>query len=122
MREDAIIASSSSGIPSSQFVTGCTRKPSRVLIGHPFNPPHLVPLVEVVPHRNTDKSVTARAIEFYRSLGKSPIHVKEELPGFIANRLQAAVMAESYSLVKRGIVSAEDLGAQLNPYISINEL
>lgn len=109
-RKDAIIASSSSGIPSSQFVTECKHNPARILIGHPFNPPHLIPLVEVVPHPGTTESYTKQAVEFYRWLGKSPILVKQETPGFIANRLQAAVMSEAYSLVNRGIVSAEDLG------------
>lgn len=110
MRDDAIIASSSSGIPSSQFVADCKRNPGRILIGHPFNPPHLVPLVELVPHSKTTDSVISRALNFYRLLGKSPILVKKELPGFIANRLQAAVMKESYSLVQRGIISPKDLG------------
>ncbi|KAJ5974260.1 hypothetical protein N7481_011470 [Penicillium waksmanii] len=107
--EHVLIASSSSGLPSSEFVTDCERSPSRILIGHPFNPPHLIPLVEIVPHPKTgDEHVTA-ACEFYRSLGKDPIVVKRETSGFIANRLQAAVCAEAYSLISRGIVSAEDL-------------
>jgi 3-hydroxyacyl-CoA dehydrogenase len=109
-REDVIIASSSSGIPSSQFVTECKKNPSRVLIGHPFNPPHLVPLVEVVPHPGTEAKYTTQAIDFYRSLNKSPVLVRQECPGFIANRLQAAICNEAYSLVNQGIVSAEELG------------
>jgi len=104
-----IIASSSSGIPSSEFITDCKKDQSRILIGHPFNPPHLVPLVEVVPHPGTDDEVTSRTLAFYRSLGKSPILVKQETPGFVANRLQAALGGEAYSLVQRGIVSACDL-------------
>lgn len=108
--EHVLIASSSSGLPSSEFVTDCEKNPSRILIGHPFNPPHLIPLVEIVPHPKTgDENVTA-ACEFYRSLGKDPVIVKKETAGFIANRLQAAVCAEAYSLISRGIVSAEDLG------------
>ncbi|RFU32137.1 hypothetical protein B7463_g4214, partial [Scytalidium lignicola] len=108
-REDVIIASSSSGIPSSQFVTGCKKNPGRVLIGHPFNPPHLVPLVEVVPHPGTEAKYTTQALEFYQSLNKSPILVRKECPGFIANRLQAALCNEAYSLIEQGIVSAEEL-------------
>ncbi|KAF2092462.1 hypothetical protein NA57DRAFT_50267 [Rhizodiscina lignyota] len=104
-----ILASSSSGIPSSQFVDGCTKAPERVLIGHPFNPPHLIPLVEVVPHPGTAKEVTETAIDFYRSLGKHPILIKQEVPGFVANRLQAVLGNEGNALVERGIVSAEDL-------------
>ncbi|PWY65434.1 3-hydroxyacyl-CoA dehyrogenase [Aspergillus eucalypticola CBS 122712] len=104
-----LIASSSSGLPSSEFVTGCSNNPSRILIGHPFNPPHLVPLVEVVPHPGTSRDYVTGAYKFYKSLDKEPVVVNQETPGFIANRLQAAICAEAYSLVSRGIVSAEDL-------------
>lgn len=105
-----VLASSSSGLPSSQFVTDCKKNPGRVLIGHPFNPPHLVPLVEIVPHPETTESAIATAMGFYEGLKKEPVLVKKETPGFIANRLQAAVCQEAYSLVSRGIISAEDLG------------
>ncbi|OJI88780.1 hypothetical protein ASPTUDRAFT_182254 [Aspergillus tubingensis CBS 134.48] len=104
-----LIASSSSGLPSSEFVTECSNNPSRILIGHPFNPPHLVPLVEVVPHPGTSQDYVTGAYNFYKSLDKEPVVVHQETPGFIANRLQAAICAEAYSLVSRGIVSAEDL-------------
>lgn len=73
-----------------------------------------MPLVEVVPHPNTDPNVSERTLKFYKSLGKRPILVKQEVPGFIANRLQAALIAEAYSLVLRGVVSAEELGTS-NP-------
>jgi 3-hydroxyacyl-CoA dehydrogenase len=106
-----VIASSSSGIPSSEFIGRCKIDPSRVLIGHPFNPPHLIPLVEVVPHAGTSSASTSAAMEFYRLLGKRPILLRREVPGFVANRLQAAINAEAYSLISRGIVSAEDLDA-----------
>ncbi|KAL4806301.1 3-hydroxyacyl-CoA dehydrogenase [Aspergillus unguis] len=104
-----LIASSSSGLPSSQFITECKNNPARILIGHPFNPPHLVPLVEIVPHPGTGEEYVARARDFYASLNKDPVVVKQETPGFIANRLQAAVCAEAYSLISRGVMSAEDL-------------
>ncbi|KAJ5352823.1 hypothetical protein N7452_001797 [Penicillium brevicompactum] len=107
--EHVIIASSSSGLPSSEFVTDCKKNPERILIGHPFNPPHLVPLVEVVPHPATGSAYVDAAFQFYQSLDKEPVLVKQETPGFIANRLQAAVCAEAYSLISRGVVSAEDL-------------
>jgi 3-hydroxyacyl-CoA dehydrogenase len=109
-RPDVVIASSSSGIPSSQFISKCAVNPGRVLIGHPFNPPHLMPLVEVVPHPRTAATTTEAAIAFYKSLGRTPVHIRQELPGFAANRLQAALCTEAYSLVSRGIMSAEDLG------------
>lgn len=109
-RPDVVIASSSSGIPSSRFISECAINPARVLIGHPFNPPHLMPLVEIVPHPKTAASIIESAKSFYKSLGRTPVHIHEELPGFAANRLQVAVLNEAYSLVSRGIISAEDLG------------
>lgn len=72
-----------------------------------------MPLVEVVPHPNTDKYVVETALAFYRSLGKRPILINHEIPGFVANRLQAAVNNEAYSLVRRGVVSAQDLDAAM---------
>ncbi|KAF2754551.1 hypothetical protein EJ05DRAFT_520679 [Pseudovirgaria hyperparasitica] len=121
---NTVIASSSSGIPSSQFIDQCHRAPERVLIGHPFNPPHLMPLVEVVPHTGTTKDASNTALEFYRSLGKSPILIHQETPGFVANRLQAAVIREAKSLVFRGVVSARDVDAamtnSLGPRWAIN--
>lgn len=112
-RPDVVIASSSSGIPSSQFISQCTH-PDRILIGHPFNPPHLMPLVEVVPHARTSKTAIEEARSFYESIGRRPIVVNQETPGFVANRLQAALVNEAYSLVSRGILSAEDLGMTIS--------
>lgn len=121
--KDTLLLSSSSGVPSSEFVTSCKNNPGRIMIGHPFNPPHLVPLVEVVPHPGTDEIYTNRAIEFYRSLGKKPVLIKKETPGFIANRLQAALYHEAYSLVARGIVSAKDLGSSfVTVHLSIRDI
>jgi 3-hydroxyacyl-CoA dehydrogenase len=108
-RPGVVIASSSSGLPSSTFIQQCRRDPGRILVGHPFNPPHLIPLVEVVPHPGTHTSSIATAMEFYRTLGKRPILLRHEVPGFVSNRLQAAINNEAYSLLSRGIVSAKDL-------------
>ncbi|KAK5045072.1 hypothetical protein LTR84_010220 [Exophiala bonariae] len=108
-RSDIVIASSSSGLPSSVFIGKCEHQPDRILIGHPFNPPHLIPLVEVVPHVGTSSVAVSTALAFYRSLGKIPVLVRKEVPGFVANRLQAAINAEAYSLISRGVISAEDL-------------
>jgi 3-hydroxyacyl-CoA dehydrogenase len=80
------------------------------MIGHSFNPPHIMPLVEVVPHPGTDPKSVEAALEFYRSLSKTPVPINQEIPGFAANRLQAALCNEAYSLVARGILSAKDLG------------
>ena len=71
--------------------------------------PHLIPLVEVVPHPGTAQDAVQGAIDFYKSIGKAPVLIKKETPGFLANRLQAAILAEAYSLVNRGIASAEDV-------------
>jgi 3-hydroxyacyl-CoA dehydrogenase len=109
LRPDVVIASSSSGLPSSEFVQDC-KNPERVLIAHPFNPPHVIPLVEIVPHDGTSKKAVQTAISFYAALGKDPVLLNKECPGFIANRLQAVLCTEAYSLVSRGIVSAKDLG------------
>ena len=72
-----------------------------------------MPLVEVVPHPATDETAVRSAMDFYKSLGKSPVLIKQETPGFVANRLQAALVNEAYSLVRRGIVSAEACGMTL---------
>ncbi|KAG4256687.1 3-hydroxyacyl-CoA dehydrogenase [Fusarium proliferatum] len=108
-RPEVVIASSSSGIPSSQFISNCAKNPGRVLIGHPFNPPHLMPLVEVVPHPGTDSNSVDTAVSFYRSIGKTPMVIKKEVPGFAANRLQAVLCNEVYSLVSNGVMSAKDV-------------
>ncbi|KAE8155327.1 hypothetical protein BDV25DRAFT_167735 [Aspergillus avenaceus] len=117
---DVIIASSSSGIPSSQYASACQKHPERVLVGHPFNPPHLIPLVEVVPHPGTDReTVVPRAIEFYKSIGKKPALIEKETPGFVVNRLQAAVLMEAYSLVSRGVISAADLDTAMTSSLGL---
>ncbi|UOZ02846.1 3-hydroxyacyl-CoA dehydrogenase NAD-binding domain-containing protein [Amycolatopsis sp. WQ 127309] len=108
-RPDVILASSSSGLLPSVIARGCPRHPERVVIGHPFNPPHLIPLVEVVPGRDTAPEVVDRAVEFYTSVGKRPIRLTRELPGHVANRLQAALWQEAYSLVERGVATVADI-------------
>ncbi|KAH0282347.1 3-hydroxyacyl-CoA dehyrogenase [Aureobasidium namibiae CBS 147.97] len=108
-RPEVIIASSSSGLPSSKFIGECRQNPGRVLIGHPFNPPHLMPLVEVVPNPQAAKENVDAAVAFYKSLGKNAVVINQEILGFAANRLQAVLCTEAYSLVSRGIMSAKDL-------------
>jgi 3-hydroxyacyl-CoA dehydrogenase len=80
-----------------------------VLIGHPFNPPHLIPLVEVVPGEKTGAEAIDAAMAFYAEVGKRPIRLRRELPGHIANRLQAALWREAYSLVEQGVASVSDI-------------
>jgi carnitine 3-dehydrogenase len=107
------IASSSSGFTPSQLQQMCTIAPQRVLVGHPFNPAYLIPLVEVVPGPRTDPTVTKKCIDFYAGLGKRPVHVRQEIPGHLANRLQAALWREAYSLVERGVASVADVDAAI---------
>ncbi|EOD70605.1 3-hydroxyacyl-CoA dehydrogenase NAD-binding domain-containing protein [Amycolatopsis vancoresmycina] len=112
-RPDVILASSSSGLLPSVIARGCPRHPERVVVGHPFNPPHLIPLVEVVPGRDTAPEVVDRAMAFYTSLGKRPIRLAREVPGHVANRLQAALWQEAYSLVERGVATVADIDAAI---------
>src|SRR2546429_4978079 len=91
---DVIIASSSSGLTMSEIQLGCRSHPERCVIGHPFNPPHLVPLVEIVGGAKTSEETIQRAVEFYTALGKRTVRLHKEVPGHIANRLQSALSRE----------------------------
>src|ERR1700689_340194 len=106
---EVIIASSSSGLTMSEIQTGCASHPERCVIGHPFNPPHLMPLVEIVGGAKTSEETIQRAAEFYTLLGKRTIRLHKELPGHVANRLQAALGREVYYLVAEGVVSVADV-------------
>ncbi len=108
-RPDVVLASSSSGLLPSVIARGCPQHPERVLIGHPFNPPHLIPLVEVVPGEKTSEQAVEAALAFYTAVGKKPIRLRHELPGHVANRLQAALWQEAYSLVERGVATVADI-------------
>src|SRR3989449_2064324 len=99
---DVIIASSSSGLTMSEIQSGCPSHPERCVIAHPFNPPHLVPLVEIVGGAKTSEQTIARVSEFFKGLGKQTIRVRKEVPGHVANRLQAALAREVYHLVSEG--------------------
>ena len=105
---DSLIATSSSGILISD-IQDAAAYPERVLLGHPFNPPHLMPLVEVVGGRLTSADAIERALAFYKSIGKKPIHIRREVKGHVANRLQAALWREAFYLVEQGIASVEDV-------------
>jgi carnitine 3-dehydrogenase len=110
--KDIVIASSSSGLLISRVTAKC-RHPERCVIGHPFNPPHLIPLVELVGGEKTSPQAVAAAMEFYRALGKHPIHIKKEVRGHVANRLQAALWREAVHLVAEGVVSVADADAAI---------
>ena len=104
----AIIASSSSAIRCSLFTEDLPGR-ARCLIGHPVNPPHLVPVVEISGAEWTDPTVVARAREIYDSIGQVPVTVLKEIEGFVLNRLQGALLAEAFRLVEEGYVTPEDL-------------
>ena len=112
-RPDVVLASSSSGMLPTVIARGAARHPERVLVGHPFNPPHLIPLVEVVPGERTGEDVVERALAFYAAAGKKPIRLRQEVPGHVANRLQAALWQEAYSLVERGVATVADIDAAI---------
>ena len=107
-----LLASSSSGLAISAVQSGC-RHPGRVVLCHPFNPPHLIPLVEVVGGEHTSAEAIERAMAFYSAIGKRPIHVRREVKGHIANRLQAALWREAIHLVTEGVVSVADADAAI---------
>ncbi|WP_278488540.1 3-hydroxyacyl-CoA dehydrogenase NAD-binding domain-containing protein [Achromobacter insolitus] len=108
-----IVASSSSGLIMSRLQSQC-RHASRFVIGHPFNPPHLIPLVEVVGGEQTSADTIDRCIAFYRSLGKYPIRLNKEVPGHIANRLQAALWREAIHLAAENVASVADIDAAVS--------
>src|SRR5450432_1040242 len=110
---DVIIASSSSGLTMSEIQSGCKLHPERCVIGHPFNPPHLVPLVEIVGGARTSEATIKRASEFYAGLGKQVVRLRKEVPGHVANRLQAALAREVYYLVAEDVVSVTDIDKAL---------
>ena len=106
---EVLIASSTSALVRSAIVADCAR-PERVLVAHPFNPPHLVPLVEIVAG---DAQVAARAAALYRGLGRRPVILRREMPGHIANRLASALYREAVNLVAEGVASVADIDAAL---------
>jgi len=104
---NSVIASSSSGITMDVIQSGCKR-PERCVIGHPFNPPHVVPLVEVVGGARTSEATIERAMAFYADIGKKPVRLYKSLPGHVANRFQAALYKEVLYLVQQGVLSVAD--------------
>lgn len=109
--DDVIIATSSSGLMCSSIQEGmpAASRPERCVVGHPFNPPHLIPLVEVVGGQHTSKSTIERTLRFYESIGKKPIHVQKEVPGHIANRLQATLFREIFHILQNDVCTVRDI-------------
>jgi 3-hydroxyacyl-CoA dehydrogenase len=107
-RKDALLWSSTSGIPASQQAQDMQDK-TRLIVVHPYNPPHIMPLLELVPSPQTSESVITRTQDFWRERGRVPIHIKKETTGFVANRLAFALLRESIHLVNEGVVSVSEL-------------
>jgi 3-hydroxyacyl-CoA dehydrogenase len=114
LKPDVIIASSSSGLKMSDIQVGATSHPERCVIAHPFNPPHVIPLVEVVGGAKTSEQTIRRTMEFYTAIGKKTVRLNKELPGHVANRLQAALAREVYYLVAEDVLSAADVDTALS--------
>ena len=110
---DAVIASSSSTLLPTAMQAR-THHPERLVLGHPFNPPHLIPLVEVVGGERTAPEAVERAVRFYAAIGKHPIRLRKEMPGHVSNRLQAAIWREAAFLVEQGVVSVADVDAAIS--------
>lgn len=106
--DDTIIASSTSGLLITEIAKDAVH-PERCVGAHPYNPPYLMPLVEITKGDKTDEEIVKTTKEFYQSLGKEPVVLNKETMGFIANRIQAAMLRESYDLVMRGVCSVEDV-------------
>lgn len=115
---DAILASNTSSYPMTQ-IGERMRRPERALNTHWFNPPHIVPLVEVVAGERTSEAATQTSIELLRRIGKLPIRLNQELPGFLVNRIQTAMMREVWDLWQRGVASAEDIDLAVRSSIGL---
>lgn len=103
-----ILASNSSSFPATVSAAKMQR-PERAIVTHWFNPPHIVPLVEVVPGEKTDEAVTQATVGFHRRVGKLAVRLNKEIPGFLVNRVQVAIFREIFDLLDRGVASAEDI-------------
>jgi 3-hydroxybutyryl-CoA dehydrogenase/5-formyl-3-hydroxy-2-methylpyridine 4-carboxylate dehydrogenase len=106
--EDAILASDTSGIPITRIQAG-TRLPGRVIGMHWSNPPHIIPMIEVIPGAQTAPDVTAALVEVVRRCGHLPITIRKDVPGFVENRVLYAVMRECLDLVEQGVIEPQDL-------------
>ena len=107
-RPDVVIASSSSGLLPSRFQADC-KHPGRVVVGHPFNPVYLLPLVEVLGGEKTSAEAIDRAADFYRSVGMYALKVRTEVPGYIADRLQEALWREALHMVSEGVATTAEI-------------
>tara|TARA_A100001011_G_scaffold400364_1_gene514392 strand:- start:3109 stop:4047 length:939 start_codon:yes stop_codon:yes gene_type:complete len=107
-KPNIIISSSSSGLLPSKIYSKC-KNPSRTVIAHPFNPVYMLPGVEIVPGKKTDRKFLKKANKFYKSVSMNPIMIKKELPGYLSDRLQEALWREALHIVNEGYASTKDL-------------
>ena len=105
---DTVISSSTSSFMPSELQNGCT-KPDRIIVGHPMNPPHLIPVVEIVLGKAFSQEISSRAKSFYNSLQRVPVQIKKEMRGHLANRLTSALYREAVYLVSEGVADVEDV-------------
>ena len=105
---NVVIASSTSGLPMTDIQASCS-SPQRTVVGHPFNPPYLLPLVEIVAGKETSPEALEWLVDFYKSAGKAPLVLKKEIPGFIATRLQEAIWREALHMIANDEASVEDI-------------
>jgi L-gulonate 3-dehydrogenase len=112
MESDAIVGSSSSGIPASKFTGSCVNR-ERFLIVHPVNPPHLVPVVEIVPAPWTSSAAAETVADMMRAVGQVPVRLTREIDGFVLNRLQGVLLNEAWALYQDGIASLADIDATI---------
>ena len=107
-KQNTIISSSSSGLLPTRIYSKC-KNPQRGIIGHPFNPVYLLPALEIVPGKKTSKAILNKAERFYKSISMNPIMVKQELPGYLSDRLQEALWREGLHIINEGHATTEDL-------------
>jgi 3-hydroxyacyl-CoA dehydrogenase len=112
-KADAVIASSTSGFPASAYAPDIPGR-ERCLVAHPINPPHLIPLVEIVPAPWTAPSTIERTDALMRKIGQTPIRLSREIAGFVVNRLQSAVLGEAFRLVEDGVVTSAEVDAAMS--------
>lgn len=112
LAKDIVVASSTSGLTMTDIQKDCNTA-ARTVIGHPFNPPYLLPLVEIVGGKRTDPDAVAWANDFYAIAGKAPLVMKKEIPGFVATRLQEALWREALHMVANGEATPQDIDTAL---------
>jgi ketoreductase RED1 len=115
---DALLLSATSTFAPSD-VGARLKDPGRLIVGHPFNPPHVIPLVEIVGSADTPPELLDRAARFYRSLGKNPVTLRKPILGFVANRLQSALLREAINVVQQGVVTVDELDAIVTSSIGL---